>query len=138
MPPDAAYAAQYKLLSSFTNSLSAKAVPNMLSSVLTDVMQMLPSAVNTHTESNKYQYMFVENLYITWGYPRYPQPSRPGWGGYLSYCPPTHYPGLRWGTPPPSKLGWGGTHGTPTNHPDLGWCTPSPSRPGMGTLHHQT
>ena len=57
---DAAYAAQYKLLSSFTNSFTAKAVPHMLSSVLTDVMQMLPSAVNTHTESNKYQYMFVE------------------------------------------------------------------------------
>ena len=37
----------------------------MLSSVLTDVMQMLPSAVNSHIESNKYQYMFVENLYIT-------------------------------------------------------------------------
>ena len=64
--PDAAYAAQYKLLSIFTNSFTAKAVPNMLSSVLTDVMQMLPSAVNTHTESNKYQYMFVENLYITY------------------------------------------------------------------------
>ena len=61
----AAYAAQYKLLSSFTNSFTAKAVPNMLSSVLTDVMQMLPSAVNTHTRSNKYQYMFVEKLYIT-------------------------------------------------------------------------
>ena len=56
----AAYAAQYTLLSSFTNSFTAKAVPHMLSSVLTDVMQMLPSAVNTHTESNKYQYMFVE------------------------------------------------------------------------------
>ena len=41
--PDAAYAAQYKLLSSFTNSFTAKAVPHMLSSVLTDVMQMLPS-----------------------------------------------------------------------------------------------
>ena len=62
---DAAYAAQSKLLSSFTNSFTAKAVPNMLSSVLTDVMQMLPSAVNTHTRSNKYQYMFVEKLYIT-------------------------------------------------------------------------
>ena len=37
----------------------------MLSSVLTDVMQMLPSAVNSHTRSNKYQYMFVEKLYIT-------------------------------------------------------------------------
>ena len=60
---DAAYAAQYKLLSSFTNSF--KAVPHMLSSVLTDAMQMLPSAVNSHTESNKYQYMFVENLYKT-------------------------------------------------------------------------
>ena len=44
----AAYAAQYKLLSSFTNSLTAKAVPHMLSSVLTDAMQMLPSAVNLH------------------------------------------------------------------------------------------
>ena len=55
-----AYAAQYKLLSSFTNSFTAKAVPHMLLSVLTDVMQMLPSAVNTHIESNKYQYMFVE------------------------------------------------------------------------------
>ena len=54
-----------KLLSSFTNSFTAKAVPHMLSSVLTEVMQMLPSAVNTHRESNKYQYMFVENLYIT-------------------------------------------------------------------------
>ena len=62
---DAAYAAQYKLLSSFTNSFTAKAVPYTWSSVLTNVMQMLPSAVNTHTESNKYQYMFVENLYIT-------------------------------------------------------------------------
>ena len=57
---DAAYAAQYKLPSSFINSFTAKAVPHMLSSVLTDVMQMLPSAVNSHTESNKYQYMFVE------------------------------------------------------------------------------
>ena len=47
--PDAAYAAQYKLLSSFTNSFTAKAVPHMLSSVLTDAMQMLPSAVNSHT-----------------------------------------------------------------------------------------
>ena len=37
----------------------------MLSSVLTDVMQMLPSAVNSHTRSNKYQYMFEEKLYIT-------------------------------------------------------------------------
>ena len=46
--------------SSFTNSFTAKAVPYMLSSVLTDVMQMLPSAANSHTESNKYQYMFVE------------------------------------------------------------------------------
>ena len=63
---DAAYAAQYKLLSSFTYSFTAKAVPHMLSSVLTDVMQMLPSAVNSHTESNKYQYMFVEKpLYNT-------------------------------------------------------------------------
>ena len=49
-----------KLLNSFTNSFTAKAVPHMLSSVLTDVMHMLPSAVNSHTESNKYQYMFVE------------------------------------------------------------------------------
>ena len=54
-----------KLLSSFTNSFTAKTVPYMLSSVLTDVMQMLPSAVNSHTESNKYQYMFVEKPYIT-------------------------------------------------------------------------
>ena len=54
-----------KLLSSFTNSFTAKAVPHMLSSVLTDAMQMLPSAVNSHIKSNKYQYMFVENLYIT-------------------------------------------------------------------------
>ena len=59
-PSDAAYAAQYKLPSSFTYSFTAKAVPHMLSSVITDVMQMLPSAVNSHTESNKYQYMFVE------------------------------------------------------------------------------
>ena len=59
---DAAYAAQYKLLSSFTNSFTAKAVPHMLSSVLTDVMQMLPSAVNSHTESNKYQYMFEKSF----------------------------------------------------------------------------
>ena len=28
---------------------TAKAVPHMLSSVLTDVMQMLPSTVNSHT-----------------------------------------------------------------------------------------
>ena len=28
-------------------------------------MQMLPSAVNIHRQSNKYQYMFVESLYIT-------------------------------------------------------------------------
>ena len=62
---NAAYAAQYKLPSSFTNSFTAKAVPYMLSSVLTDVMQMLPSAVNSHTRSNKYQYMFEEKLYIT-------------------------------------------------------------------------
>ena len=61
----AAYAAQYKLLSSFTNSFTAKAVPHMLSSVLTDAVQMLPSAVNSHTASNKYQYMFVKKLYIT-------------------------------------------------------------------------
>ena len=27
---------------------------------------MLPSAVNTHTKSSKYQYMFVEKLYITY------------------------------------------------------------------------
>ena len=60
LPSHVAYAPQYKLLSSFTNNFTAKAVPNMLSSVLTDVMQMLPSAVNTHTRSNKYQYMFVE------------------------------------------------------------------------------
>ena len=59
---DAAYAAQYKLLSSFTNSFTAKAVPHMLSSVLTDALQMLPSAVNTNTESNKYQYMFVKSV----------------------------------------------------------------------------
>ena len=58
----AAYAAPYKLLSSFTNSFTAKAVPHMLSSVLTDAMQMLPSAVNSHTESNKYQYMFVKSF----------------------------------------------------------------------------
>ena len=62
---NAAYAAQYKLPSSFTNSFTAKAVPYMLSSVLTDVMQMLPSAVNSHTRSNKYQYMFEKKLYIT-------------------------------------------------------------------------
>ena len=55
-----------KLPSSFTNSFTAKAVSYMLSSVLTDVMQMLPSAVNSHIESNKYQYMFVEKpLYNT-------------------------------------------------------------------------
>ena len=58
----AAYAAQYKLLNSFTNSFTAKAVPHMLSFVLTDAMQMLPSAVNSHTESNKYQYMFVKSF----------------------------------------------------------------------------
>ena len=63
--PHAAYAAQYQLPNSFTNSFTAKAVPHMLSSVLTDVMQMLPSAVNTHTKSSKYQYMFVGKLYIT-------------------------------------------------------------------------
>ena len=57
----AAYAAQYKLPSSFTNSFTAKAVPYMLSSVLTDAMQMLPSAVNSHTKSKKYQYMFVKS-----------------------------------------------------------------------------
>ena len=57
----AAYAAHYKLPTSFTNSFTAKAVPHMLSSVLTDAMQMLPSAVNTHTKSKKYQYMFVKN-----------------------------------------------------------------------------
>ena len=60
LPLYAAYAAQYKLQSSFTNSFTAKAVSHMLSSVLTDVMQMLPSAVNSHIENNKYQYMFVE------------------------------------------------------------------------------
>ena len=49
-----------KLLSSFTNSFTAKAVPHMLSSVLADAMQMLPSAVNSHVKSNKYQYMRVE------------------------------------------------------------------------------
>ena len=49
-----------KLLSSFTNSFTGKAVPHMLSSVLTDAMQRLPSAVNSHIESNKYQYMFEE------------------------------------------------------------------------------
>ena len=49
-----------KLLSSFTNSFTSKAVPHMLSSVLTDAMQRLPSAVNSHIESNKYQYMFEE------------------------------------------------------------------------------
>ena len=59
---DAAYAAKYKLLSSFTNSFTTKAVPHMLSSVLTDVMQMLPSAVNSHTEGNKYQYMFEKSF----------------------------------------------------------------------------
>ena len=53
---------------SFTNSFTAKPVPHMLSSVLTDVMQMLPSAVNTHTKSSMYQYMFVEKLYITLAY----------------------------------------------------------------------
>ena len=47
--PSAAYAAQYKLLSSFTYSFTVKAVSHMLSSVLTDAMQMLPSAVNSHT-----------------------------------------------------------------------------------------
>ena len=48
-PFDAAYAAQYKLLSSFTYSFTVKAVPHVLASVLTDAMQMLPSAVNSHT-----------------------------------------------------------------------------------------
>ena len=38
-----------KLPSSFTNSFTSKAVPHMLSPVLTDAMQMLPSAVNSHT-----------------------------------------------------------------------------------------
>ena len=57
----AAYAAQYKLPSSFTNSFTAKAVPHMLSSVLTNALQMLPSAVNSHTKSKKYQYMFVKS-----------------------------------------------------------------------------
>ena len=33
-------------------TFTAKAVPNMLSSVLTDVMQMLPSAVN-HTHKKQ-------------------------------------------------------------------------------------
>ena len=49
-----------KLLNSFTKSFTATAVPHMLSSVLTDAMQRLPSAVNSYIESNKYQYMFVE------------------------------------------------------------------------------
>ena len=61
--PHAAYAAQYKLPSSFTNSFTAKAVPHMLSSVLTDAMQMLPSAVNSHTKSKKYQYMNAKAVY---------------------------------------------------------------------------
>ena len=48
-------------LISFTNSFTAKAVPHMLSCVLTDAMQMLPSTVNSHTKSKKYQYMFVKS-----------------------------------------------------------------------------
>ena len=43
--------AHYKLPSSFTNSFTAKAVPHMLSSVLTDALQMLPSAVNSHSKA---------------------------------------------------------------------------------------
>ena len=35
-------------LAALPTAFTAKAVPHMLSSVLTDVMQMLPSAVNTH------------------------------------------------------------------------------------------
>ena len=62
IPIPAAYAAQYELPSSFTNSFTAKVVPHMLSSVLTDAVQMLPSAVNSHTGSNKYQYMFVKSF----------------------------------------------------------------------------
>ena len=46
-----------KMPNSVTNKFTAKAVPHVLSSVLTDAMQMLPSAVNSHTESNKHQYM---------------------------------------------------------------------------------
>ena len=53
-----------KLLNSFTYSFTVKAVYHMLSSVLTDVMQMLPSAVNSHIESNKYQYMFEGKTFI--------------------------------------------------------------------------
>ena len=49
--------AHYKLGNSFT----AKAVPHMLSSVLTDALQMLPSTVNTHAKIKKYQYMSAKS-----------------------------------------------------------------------------
>ena len=54
--------AHYKLLSSFTNSFTAKAVPHMLSSVLTDALQMLPSAVNSHKKVSVHG---CKKLYIT-------------------------------------------------------------------------
>ena len=53
--------AHYKLSNSFTNGFTAKAAPHMLSSVLTDALQMLPSAVNIHTKIKKYQYMSVKS-----------------------------------------------------------------------------
>ena len=49
------------------------------------------------------------------GYPRYPPPSRPGWG-----------------TPPPSRPGRGTPH-----YPDLAEGYSPPSRPGWGTPHLQ-
>ena len=52
--------AQFKPRNSFTNSFTVKAVPHMLSSVLTDTLQMLPSAVSKHTKIKTYQYMSVK------------------------------------------------------------------------------
>ena len=48
-------------LAALPTAFTAKAVPHMLSSVLTDALQMLPSVVNSHTKSKKYQYMFVKS-----------------------------------------------------------------------------
>ena len=81
-----------KLLSSFTNSFTSKAVPHMLSSVLTDAMQRLPSAVNSHIESNKYQYMFEEkplyNIHAVfrenWSNSMLEPPPRPQFKGWRS------------------------------------------------------
>ena len=52
------------------------------------------------------------------GYPRYPPPSRPGWGTPLQ----------EWGTLPLSRLVWGTP---PPHHPDLAEGT-HPPRHGMG------